>query len=117
MHIIDASLQQKKLKQKLAIYTVIYVVLFPILWIAGMVSPMVASGPRTPDFLVLPLIILVFLMPLSVPVSIYLMWSRYCSRKYDKARIFAVLPIYTIIFVFVMLEITALLEHFLPRIF
>src|SRR2546426_795992 len=114
---IDVSLKQKELKRKLTNYTIIYIVLFPVLWIAGMVSPMVTSGPSTPDSLVLPLILLVFLMPISVPVSIYLMWSRYCSKKYDKARIFARLPIFTIISVFAILEVTCWLARVLPKFF
>ncbi len=115
---LDASLKQKKLKQKLTIYTVIYVVLFPILAYAGWLSPMAVDSPRGASiFLALFIVFIILLMPISVPVSIYLMWSRYCSKKYDKARRFALLPLYTIILVFVMLEITSWLERFLSKIF
>lgn len=58
---------------------------------------------------------LIFLLPLSVPVSIYLMWSRYFRNQVHKALIFAGLPFYTFGAIFLTLGILdALIRHRYP---
>lgn len=82
------------LKVGLSICTIIYVILFPFLFYAALLSAMVADSPRaTPLFVGLTMFV-VFWLPLSVPISIYLMWSRYLRNQQSKARIFAGLPFY-----------------------
>lgn|GEM_PF-6118835 len=54
---------------------------------------------------------IVFCIPLSIPISIYLMWSRYFRKQYDKARLFSGIPVYVMAIVFILLGIVPYLYH------
>lgn len=85
----------KILKWGLGFCTTIYILLFPFLFYMAILSSMVSDGPDTTPFMVGVIMSLMFLLPLSVPVSIYLMWSRYFRNQANKALFFAGLPFYT----------------------
>jgi magnesium-transporting ATPase (P-type) len=95
---------QKRPKWTPTACTIIYIILFPFLFYMGMLSPMVVDGTHTPPFLVALSIFAVFLIPLSLPVSIYLMWSRYSRNQHEKARFFSRLPLFTFAGVFLILD-------------
>lgn len=69
-----------------------------------MLSPMVIDGPYTPPFLAALGIFAVFLIPLSLPISIYLMWSRYLRNQYEKARFYSRIPLFVFAGVFLILD-------------
>lgn len=95
---------QKKPKWTPTTCTIIYIVLFPCLFYMGLLSPMVVDGPHTPPLFVALSIFAVFLIPLSLPVSIYLMWSRTFRNQHEKARFFSRLPIFTFVGVYLILD-------------
>ncbi len=84
--------------------TIIYSILFPCLFYMGMLSPMVVDGPHTSPLLAALSIFAVFLIPLSLPVSIYLMWSRYFRNQHEKARFFSRLPLFAFAGVFLIID-------------
>ena len=101
----DIAPQSRALKWGLGICTTIYVLLFPFLFYMAILSSMVSDGPDTTPFMVGVVMSLMFLLPLSVPVSIYLMWSRYFRNQANKALIFVGLPFYTFAAIFITLGI------------
>ena len=102
------ALQSKMLKWGLGICTTIYVLAFPFLLGMAFVCSMLAFERPTETPLTIGVIVVVMsCVPLSVPVSIYLLWSRYFRRQVNKALIFAGLPVYVFV---AMLLICGLLE-------
>ena len=96
-------------------FTVLYMVLFLPFFYMGLLSSMVFDNPRMTASVGLSIIFLTLLISLSMPVSIYLMWSRYLRGEYKKTRIFCALPIFTFIGVSLITEILgALLRYFVP---
>jgi len=88
-------LQAKTLKWGFSICTVIYVVAFPFLIAMAFICSMLAfERPTETPFTIGVLVFTMSSLPLSVPVSIYLMWSRYFRSQVNKALIFAGLPFY-----------------------
>jgi hypothetical protein len=103
-----SALQPKMLKWGLGICTTIYVLAFAFLLGMAFVCSMLAFERPTETPLTIGVIVVVIsCVPLSVPVSIYLMWSRYFCRQINRALIFAGLPVYVFI---VMLFIFGLLD-------
>ncbi len=100
----DTVSLQKKFSWTPTTYTIIYIILFPCLVYMSMLSPMVIDGPHTPPFLVALNISAVFLIPLSIPVSIYLMWSRTFRNQREKARFFSRLPLFVFAGVFLIID-------------
>lgn len=96
-------------------FTTIYILLFPICFGMAWFSPMVFDCPRMTALVGLSIIFLMCLIPLSVPVSIYLMWSRFSKGHYKKLYIFCFLPIFTFIGASILSEVLmALLRYFVP---
>ncbi len=96
-------------------FTILYLVLFLPFFYMGLLSSMVFDNPRMTVPVGLSMIFLTFLISLSMPVSIYLMWSRYLRGQYKKTRIFCALPIFTLVGVSLIIEILgALLRYFVP---
>ena len=88
-------LQSRTLKWGLGSCTTIYVVAFPVLLGMAFVCSMLAlERPTETPFTIGVIILAMTSLPLSVPVSIYLMWSRYVRNQPNKALIFAGLPLY-----------------------
>jgi threonine/homoserine/homoserine lactone efflux protein len=107
----------KKCKRGLIFCTVIYALLFPFLLYMGLLSSMVSDSPRITPFFVGVIMFIVFCIPLSIPISIYLMWSRYFRKQYDKARLFSGIPVYVMAIVFILLGIVPYLYHAVRRMF
>lgn len=93
----------KKVQWQLIISTMIYAVLCPSLVRVPFFSAMVAGSPRVTPLMVGVVMSLTSLLPLSVPISIYLMWSRYRRGQYSKALFLSGLPIYTLFALFLIL--------------
>ena len=67
-------------------------------------SLMVFDKPNLNIFLGISFIFLAVCAPLSIPVSVYLIWSRYCRGDYKKTRLFCALPIIAFGVVYGILE-------------
>lgn len=89
------TLQPKMLKWGLGVCTTIYVLAFPVLLGMAFVCSMLAfERPTETPFTIGVIVVVMSCVPLSVPVGIYLMWSRYFRNHLSKALIFAGLPVY-----------------------
>jgi hypothetical protein len=96
---------RKRAKWGATICTVVYVLLFPVFFYMALFSMMVFDNPHMTTPLGLLIIFMTFWIPLSMPVSIYLMWSRYCRHQYKKAGFCCALPLITFCGVYLMLDV------------
>ena len=107
--------KRKSVKHCAVGFTVLYMILFFPFFYMGLLSSMVFDNPRMTVPVGLSIIFLTLLISLSMPVSVYLMWSRYLRGEYKKSRIFCALPIFTFIGVSLITEILeTLLRYFVP---
>jgi hypothetical protein len=96
-------------------FTIAYIILFFPFFYMGLFSCMTFDNPRMTVPVGLSIMFFIFLIPFSMPVSIYLMWSRYFRGQYQKTRIFCALPFFTFIAVSIIVEVLrALLRYFVP---
>lgn len=106
---------EKQAKYLAVISTIIYMILFPCFFYMGLLSSMVFDNPRMTIPVGLVIIFLTLLISLSMPISIYLIWSRYLRHLYKQSIFFCSLPIITFICVSLMIELLqALQRHFVP---
>lgn len=97
-------------------FTAIYILLFPICFGMAWFSPMIFSCSFMPVSIGLSVIFLTCLIPISIPVSIYLIWSRFSKGNYKTMYYFCFLPILTFIGVFILTEVLrALLSYLAPQ--
>lgn len=76
---------RKKAKKFAWAVTIAYLVLLPFLGMLAVASIMVFDSPSMTVPVGLSIIIMYFCMPLSVPVTIYFVWSRYLQGNYRKS--------------------------------
>ena len=99
-------------KRRAWYWTIGYVLLFPIAVMMAAASCMMFDCPRMTVPLGLFIILLFCCIPLSIPVSWYLIWSRYHSGNYERCRFYCKLPLLTVVAVFILNAIVQTL--FLP---
>jgi hypothetical protein len=92
-------------------FTVLYLVLLPLSASFVSLSGMVFDNRDTTLPVGLSFMFLIFLIPLSMVVSICSMWSHYHRGQYNKMRFFWFFPILTFIVAFILIKI--LDKHFL----
>lgn len=80
-------------------WTMIYVLLLPLLTYMALLSAMIFDNPRLSITKGVLLIFIFSLIPLSLPLSIDLMWSSYVCKEYRKTLLFWLLPWLTTIIV------------------
>jgi hypothetical protein len=83
---------RKKAKICAIVWTIIYILLFPILIFMAMASLLVFDKPGLSLLKGLSIVFIYSLLPLSIPVSIDLMWSSYAGEEYQKTLIFWAVP-------------------------
>jgi hypothetical protein len=88
---------KKKAKVCVVTWTIIYALLFPLLSYAALFSAMIFDNPNMSILRGLSIIFVTSLIPLSLPVSIDLMWSSYICEEYRKALTFWAIPWLTLI--------------------
>lgn len=91
---IDIEKDRKLTKKRAWAATIIYSLLFPFLFMFAAASIMIFDSPRACQSLLAYSYILVFLQPLSIPFTFYLIWSRYSQGDYKKSRMFYFIPLY-----------------------
>ena len=94
--VISNSPERKKTKRFAWIITVIYLILFPFLFMLAVASVMVFDRPNTFIPFGLALICMYFLIPLSIPLTFYLVWSRYSKGDFKKSLQFCWIPVYVV---------------------
>lgn len=79
------------------VWTIIYSLLFPLLAYFALFSAMVFDKPDLSVPKGLSINFIISLIPLSLPISIDLMWSSYVSEEYDRTLVFWSVPWLTLI--------------------
>src|SRR5439155_13596148 len=92
-------IQNLKRKAKICAvaWTIIYALLLPPLSYFALLSAMIFDNPHLAIPKGLSIIFTISLIPLSLPVSIDLMWSSYMCEEYDKTLFFWSVPWLTLI--------------------
>lgn len=95
----EESIQNIKRKAKICAvaWTIIYVLLLPLLSYFALLSAMIFDNPQLSISKGLSIIFTISLIPLSLPVSIDLMWSSYVCEEYSKTFFFWSVPWLTLI--------------------
>lgn len=88
---------KRKAKICAVAWTIIYVFLLPLLSYFALLSAMIFDDPHLSIPKGLSIIFTISLIPLSLPVSIDLMWSNYVCEKYGKTLFFWSVPWLTLI--------------------
>ncbi len=83
-------------------WTIIYVLLLPLLSYFALLSSMIFDNPDLSILKGLSIIFTISLIPLSLPVSIDLMWSSYMCEEYGKTLFFWLVPWLTLITVWAL---------------
>ena len=92
----DVSLKERKMiKRYASLSTIVYLILFPVLLYISLFSFMAFDNPHMTVFLGLTYISLILFIPLSIPLSIFLIWWKYSRAQYRKALVFCALPLLT----------------------
>jgi hypothetical protein len=91
------NLEQKRSKKYAWIATIIYLLLFPILIGLAGASFMVFDSSSMTIIGGLSLIFMYFCIPVSIPITLYLVWSRYTQGKYRQSRVFCLIPLVILI--------------------
>ncbi len=107
-----SSSERKKTKRRAWITTIAYLILFPFLLMLASASVMVFHRPNTSIAFGLGLIFMYFLMPLSIPCALYLMWSRYLQGDYKQSRRYYWIPLYVIGAVLISFALMDAIEGF-----
>ena len=84
--------------------TIVYIILFPWFFYVALLSVMLLENPKTTVPVGLSMMFVMFWIPLSMPVAIYLMWSNFSRHKYNKTFLFGLLPLFTLVVVFLLVE-------------
>lgn len=87
---------KRKAKICTVFWTIIYALLFPLLSYSALFSAMVFDNPDLSILKELSIIFIISLIPLSLPVSIDLMWSSYIGEEYGKTLFFWSVPWLTV---------------------
>jgi hypothetical protein len=77
--------------------TVLYLVLFPFVCYFALISVLMTIDKT--HFLKWSNLIYILVNLLSIPISIYFIWSRYLLKQYKKTYFFCVLPLITFLVV------------------
>ena len=104
--------ERKRTKRWAWIMTIAYLILFPFLLMLAFASVMVFDRPNTSIAFGLGLIFMNFLMPLSIPCALYLMWSRYVQGDYKQSRRYYWIPFYVIGAVLISFALMDTIEGF-----
>ena len=93
----NSSIDPKDAKLYATFWTVVYLILLPFACGAALFSGMVFDNNQMTVPIGLTIICLIFLIPISIPVSIYLIWSSYERAEYKKTYVACFMPIFTAI--------------------
>ena len=111
----EANENQKSARRCAIGYSVVYSILFFPFFYMGLLTSMIFDNPRMTTPVGLSIIFLAFMIPLSMLISIYLMWSRYLFGRYEKIYLFCALPPLTFVGVSIIIWVLeALLRYFVP---
>lgn len=90
----------KKTKGSLRIATTFYLILLPFAAAFAVGSLLAFDSPSLPIPIGLTIIFLYWCIPISIPITIYLMWRQYSTGNYKKSRYLLWIPVYIMIALF-----------------
>jgi hypothetical protein len=92
---ISLSIEKDRKKAKKCIWaaTITYLFLFPFLLMFAAASILIFDSPSITMPIGLSIIFMYFCVPLSIPFTLYLAWSRYSQSNYKKSRQFCLIPL------------------------
>lgn len=93
---------KKKAKICAVTWTIIYVLLLPLLSYFALLSAMIFDDPHLSIPKGLSVIFTISFIPLSLPISVDLMWSSYVCEEYGKTLFFWSIPWLTLLAVLVV---------------
>ncbi len=96
-----AEKDREKTKRCAWAVTIIYLLLFPFLFMCAAASAMIFDDSSMPVALGLSIIFLCLCIPLSIPFTLYFVWSRYLHGEYKKSRQSCLIPLYILIITFI----------------
>jgi hypothetical protein len=103
------TVERKTFPKLLAIlFTLIYIVLFPLCCYIWPLFGLLFDNPRIATTFGFWIMSLTLLIPLSMPFSIYFIWSRYRRGLYEQVGLFCGLPL--AVFMGIILIVSALLS-------
>lgn len=102
---------RNRAKRCIIFFTIMYLLFFPFLFYVAMFSPMVFDNPDITPIMGMFFIFSIFCIPLSIPASLYFMWSFFSRAQYQRARFFCAIPLF--IFAFVLVVNTVFQKIFL----
>ena len=88
---------RKKAKYSAIAWTIVYVILFPCVLYVALLSGMLLENPKTTVPVGLCMMFVMFWIPLSIPICIYLMWSSFSHHKYKRTLFWGLLPVFTFV--------------------
>lgn len=92
MELTDLPILRRCSKICGTICTLLYLILSPFLFYMALLSSMIFAKPSMTIPVGLSIMALIFCIPLSMLISIYLIWSRYNRKEYKKSLLFCALP-------------------------
>ena len=93
------------------IASIIYLCLFPILVMLAITSILIFDDPSLSRGLGLVIIFAYWCVPLSIPISLYKVWSQHAAGNYKKCRQYCLAPLYVFIALFVFDTMINTIRH------
>lgn len=110
---MNISLEQKKSKKYAWIVTILYFFLFPLLIGFAGASVMVFDSPSMTIIGGLSIIFMYICIPVSIPITLYLVWSRYIQGKYRQSRLFCLIPLGILVLAAIYDSLISAIHHWL----
>jgi|GEM_PF-6785514 len=106
---IEKTIEMKRMIAKYyAIFlTFVYTLLFPCFLWMSIFSLVFVEGSKRPISIGLAMVFAIFGIPLSMPISVYLMWSKFCRQKYKMTLWWGILPILSFIVAELLIDFIA----------
>lgn len=101
-NLVHIEADRRKSKRYALGTTIIYLFLFPFSLLLAGASVMVFDSPGTYMVVGLAIISLYLCIALSMPLSLYFIWSRYLRRNYKNALQFCFIPLYVAVITFIL---------------
>lgn len=86
--------EEKRARKWAKIATIIYVLLFPVLFMLALASFMIFDSPSMTIPAGLSIIFMYFCVPLSIPPTIYFVWSKYSKGDYKRSLQLCWVPVW-----------------------
>ena len=99
---MDKSLVKTKHTKKAIFWTTVYLVFWRLPLSVIIVFVDYLSGPHVSSFFAITILYSAFLVPLSIPVAIFLIWFNYFRSKYERIPLLCAMPVIvgTIVYLF-----------------